>query len=78
MRHFMRLQEMIKYENMAYARPISIFSSRIFRSFPTILGLLEPKMKRKKCYTIICLKNNGHQGLKGDKVCFRVDNTSIL
>ena len=47
MRHFMRLQEMIKYENMAYARPISIFSSRIFRSFPTILGLLEPKMKRK-------------------------------
>ena len=41
---------MIKYYKMASARPTiiySIFSSRIFRSFPIILDLLEHKMEIK-------------------------------
>ena len=27
---------------------------------------------------IVCLENNGYQGLKSDKSSFRVDNTLIL
>ena len=69
---------MIKYENTAYARPIfNIFKS----DFPFLSDHFRPsgtQNEKKKCHRIICLKNNGHQVLKGDKVCFRVDNTSIL
>ena len=38
---------MNNYKEMAYARPTFNISSRIFCSFPTILDLLEHKMKRK-------------------------------
>ena len=74
----MRSQEIIKYEKWRTLGRLSIFSSRIFRFFLTILDLLEQTMKRKKGYRIICLKNNGHQGLKSDKISFRVDHTTIL
>ena len=71
-------QEMIKYEEMAYARP----NFHIFKSdFPFLSDHLRPlgtQNEKKKYYRTICLKNNGHQGLKNDKISFRVDNTTIL
>ena len=57
---------------------LSIFSSRIFRYFPIILDLLEHKNESQECYRIICFENNEYQGLKSDKISFRVDNTAIL
>ena len=74
----MRSQEMINYEEMAYARPTFnifksdfLFLSHHFRPSGT-------QNEKEKCYRIICSKNNGHHGLKGDKISFRVDNTTIL
>ena len=66
----MRSQEIIKYEKWRTLGRLSIFSSRIFR--------FVFDNEKKKCYRIICLKNNGHQGLKSDKISFRVDHTTIL
>ena len=63
---------------MAYARPtINIFKS----DFSFLSDHFRPSRtdnENKKCYRIICLKNNGHQGLKSDKISFRVDHTTIL
>ena len=74
----MRLQEMINNVKMAYAR--STFN--IFKSdFPFLSDHFRPsgtQNEKKKCYKIICLENNGHQGRKSDKITFRVDNTTIL
>ena len=74
----MRSQEMINYEEVAYARP----TFNIFKSdFLFLSDHFRPsgtQNEKKKCYRIIFLKNNGHQGLKGDKISFRVDNTTIL
>ena len=71
----MRLQEMIKYEKMAYARPtLNIFKS----DFLFLSDHFRPpgtQNEKKKYYRVICLENNGHQGLKSDKISFRVDNT---
>ena len=74
----MRSQEMIKFEKMAYTRP----TFNIFKSdFPFLSYHFRPpgtQNEKKKYYRIICLKNNGHQGLKSDKISFRVDHTTIL
>ena len=56
---------------------LSIFSSRIFRSLPITLDLLEHKITIKKCYRMLCSENNWHQSLKSDKITFRVNNTRI-
>ena len=71
-------QEMIKFEKMAYAR----LTFNIFKlDFPFLSDHFRPpgtQNGKKKYYRIICSKNNGHQGLISDKICFRVDNTTIL
>ena len=60
----MRSQEMIKYEKMAYARPtLNIFKS----DFLFLSDHFRPpgtQNEKKKYYRVICLENNGHQGLK--------------
>ena len=71
-------QEMIKFEKMAYAR----LTFNIFKlDFPFLSGHFRPpgtQNENKKYSRIIYSKNNGHQGLKSDKICFRFDNTTIL
>ena len=60
----MRSQDMINYEEMAYARP----TFNIFKSdFLFLSDHFRPsgtQNEKKKCYRIVCLKNNGHQGLR--------------
>ena len=71
----MRSQEMIKFEKMAYTRPT--FKSDV----PFLSDHFRPPVtqnEKKKYYRIICLKNNGHQGLKSDKISFGIENTRIL
>ena len=74
----MRSQEMIKFEKMAYTRPtFNIFKSDV----PFLSDHFRPpgtQNEKKKYYRIICLKNNGHQGLKSDKISFGIENTTIL
>ena len=73
----MRLQEMIKYEKRASARP----TFNIFKSdFPFLTDHVRPsgtQNKNKKCYRILCSENNSYQSLKSDKITFRVNNTRI-
>ena len=73
----MRSQETIKYEKMAFTRP----TFNILKSdFPFLSDHFRPsgtQNEKKKCYRIICLKNNGQQGPKSDKISFfRVDITA--
>ena len=66
----MRSQETIKYEKMAFTR----LTFNILKSdFPFLSDHFRPsgtQNEKKKCYRIICLKNNGQQGPKSDKISF--------
>ena len=74
----MRSQEMIKYEKMASARPTFNISKS---DFPLLSDYFRPygtQNEKKKYFRIICFESNGYQGLKSDKISFRVDNNTIL
>ena len=68
---------MIKYEKMPYTRPTFDIFKLDFSFLSDHLRPSETQTEKKKCYRIICFRNNGHQGVIGDKMSFRVDNTTI-
>ena len=74
----MRSQEMIKYEKMVSARQTFNISKSDFLFLPDRFRPFGTQNENQKCCRIICLENNGYQGLKSDKISFRVNNTTIL
>ena len=74
-----RSQEMIQIKKWRPRGWLSIFLSRISVPFQSFSTFLNTRWKVKMLPNfIICLENNGYQGLKNDKSSFRVDNTLIL